>query len=322
MAEDFYSVLGVPKTADADTIKKAYRKLARDLHPDKNPGDKTAETRFKAVNRAYETLHDDKKRGLYDEFGEDSLREGFDEAKARAYRSWGAGGGRPGGGWAASSGGFGGGQRINIEDLFGSGVRGDGDFADIFSRAGAGRGRSQAKGSDVEQEITLDFDTAVRGTQLQLRRPDSNEAVTVRVPPGADDGSRVRIPGQGASSPYGGPNGDLVLLIHVTPHRFFKREGDDLYVDVPINASEAIRGAKVKVPTLDGSVALKVPPGTQSGTELRVRGKGVTRKAKTGDLYVRLMIQIPNVGGAELEKIASELERHEDKSIRAKLGVD
>lgn len=328
MAEDFYAVLGVPKNADADTIKKAYRKLARDLHPDKNPGNKAAESRFKAVNRAYDTLHDPKKRGLYDEFGEDSLREGFDEARARAYRSgFGGGGGSPfGGGGGGGFGGFpGNGQRVNLEDLFGAGVgssAGSADFADFFGR---GRRRGPTKGEDIEQEITLDFETAVKGTQLQLRRPDSSEAVTVRVPPGADEGSRVRIPGQGGRSLTGGPDGDLVLLIHVTPHRLFKREGDDLYIDVPIQVSEAIKGAKVKVPTIDGSVTVKVPPGAQSGSELRLRGKGVTRKANTGDLYVRLMVQVPvptASTSAELEKLANDLARFEDRTIRSKLGVE
>jgi curved DNA-binding protein len=315
MAEDFYAVLGVPKSADADVIKKAYRKLARDLHPDKNPGNEAAEARFKAVNRAYETLHDAKKRALYDEFGEEASREGFDPEKARAYRAWQQGGG---------NGGFrGGGRQVNLEDIFGAATGGggqgfEGDFGDLFGRS---RRRGPQKGHDLEQEITIDFESAVRGQTLQLRSQDA-EVVTVRIPPGADEGSRVRIPGQGGRSTSGGPNGDLVLIIHVKPHGLFRREGDDLHIEVPINVSEALRGAKVRVPTFDGPVSVKVPPGTQSGTTLRVRGKGVTRKGRpTGDLYVRFMVHVPPVSDPVVQ-LVDELARYEDPQIRRHLDVD
>jgi curved DNA-binding protein len=328
MAEDFYGVLGVPKSADADAIKKAYRKLARDLHPDKNPGNKESETRFKAVNRAYEALHDPKKRALYDEFGEEALRENFDVEKARAYRSWQSQGGN---GARGGGGGFGGGARqVNLEDLFGGAYGGGNvDGADLGDLFGRGRRRGPMKGQDYEQEITVDFETAVRGTTLQLRSPDTNDVVTVRIPPGAAEGSRVRIPGKGAPSPNGGPNGDLVLVIHVRPHSLFKREGDDLHIEVPIRVSEAVKGAKVKVPTFDGSISLKVPPGTQNGTILRVRGKGVERKGRPrGDLYVRFMIQIPPKDKLDprqqekLAQLADELAKLEDPHLRDHLDVD
>lgn len=319
MADDFYAVLGVPKSADADAIKKAYRKLARDLHPDKNPGNKDAEARFKAVNRAYETLHDPKKRALYDEFGEDALREGFDPERARAYRTW----------QSQSGNGFRGGARqVNLEDLFGGAQGGAGfdaaDFADLFGR---GRRRGPMKGHDLEQELTVDFETAVRGTTVQLRSPESHETVTVRIPPGADEGSRVRIPGQGGPSPNGGPSGDLVLVIHVRPHSLFKREGGDLHLDVPIRVSEAVKGTKVRVPTFDGPVSVKVPPGTNSGTVLRVRGKGVARKGRArGDLYIRFMVHVPQARNdreaAELHRLVDELARLEDPNLRRQLEVD
>ena len=323
MADDFYSVLGVPKSSDADAIKKAYRKLARDLHPDKNPGNKEAESRFKSVNRAYETLHDPKKRSLYDEFGEEALRDGFDADKARAYRHWG------GNGYRGSSGGgaAGGARQVNLEDLFGGAAQGggfDGDLGDLFGRA---RRRGPMKGQDFEQEHTVDFETAVRGTTIQLRNPDSQDVVTVRIPPGADEGSRVRIPGQGGQSPNGGPQGDLVLLLHVRPHSLFRREGDDLHLDVPIRVSEAVRGTKVKVPTFEGPVAVKVPPGTQSGTVLRVRGKGISRKGRPqGDLYVRFMVHVPHARNdqeaAQLARLVDELAQFEDPDLRRVLDVD
>jgi curved DNA-binding protein len=321
MAEDFYSVLGVTKNAEQDAIKKAYRKLARDLHPDKNPGNKEAEAKFKKVNRAYETLSDAKKRALYDEFGEDALREGFDAERARAYKQWSAGGGAAGAGNPFAGGGFRGrAHQVNLEDLFGGNVGGGVDFGDLFGRPNRTRSRGPIKGEDHEQELTVDFDAAVRGTTLQLRQPGETETVTVRIPPGADDGSRVRIPGQGGRSPNGGPNGDLVLVIHVTPHPLFRREGDDLHIDVPIQVSEAIKGGKVKVPTFEGAVAVKVPPGTQSGGVLRVRGKGVERKNRPkGDLYVHFQVHIPTRMSPELTKIADEIEKLEDPNLRAKL---
>lgn len=323
MAGDFYAVLGVPKDADAATIKKAYRKLARDLHPDKNQGKTATEARFKDVNRAYETLSDEAKRKLYDEFGEEALREGFDAEKVRAYKSWQGRAGSGAGGGGGFRGSYGGG--VNLEDLFSGAVPGasaNGDpFADLFGRASRRRG-GPVKGRDHEQELTVDFVSAVRGTSLQLRNPSSPEPVTVRIPPGATDGSRVRIAGQGANSPNGGPSGDLILIIHVEPHPLFRREGDDLTVEVPITASEAIRGAKVKVPTFDGDVTLKVPAGTQSGTKLRVRGKGVARKGREpGDLYVRFMVHVPTGDSPELLKLADALAALETEDVRAKLRI-
>ena len=319
MATDFYSVLGVPKDADAGTIKKAYRKLARDLHPDKNPGNKAAEQRFKDVNRAYDALGDDKKRKLYDEFGEDALREGFDADKQRAYKQW---QGRAGDGAGGFRGGYGGGA-VNLEDLFSGAVPGgsaEGDpFADLFGRP---RRRGPVKGRDYEQELTIDFVSAVKGTTLQLRNPSSPEPVTVRIPPGAADGSRVRIKGQGAPSTSGGAPGDLLLVIHVEPHPVFRREGDDLYLEVPIWVSEALKGAKVKVPTFEGDVTVKVPAGTQSGTKLRVRGKGIARKGREpGDMYLVFMIHVPTSAAPELEKAADEIAAFETGDPRANLHI-
>jgi curved DNA-binding protein len=321
MADDLYAVLGVPRNADAATIKKAYRKLARDLHPDKNPGNKASETRFKAVNHAFDVIGNEEKRKLYDEFGEDALREGFDAEKARAYKQWQS---RAANGAGGFRGGFGGGA-INLEDLFsgavpGGSVGGDVDFGDLFGRAS--RRRGPMRGRDYEQELTIDFDSAVQGTSLQLKNPSAPEPVTVRIPPGASEGARVRIPGQGAASPNGGPAGDLILVIHVSPHPLFTREGDDLHLEVPITASEAIKGAKVKVPTFDGPVSVKVPAGTQSGTKLRIRGKGVGRKGREkGDLYVRFMVHVPIGHSPKLLELADEIAKLETEDVRAKLHI-
>jgi curved DNA-binding protein len=318
MAEDLYSVLGVSRGADADAIKKAYRKLAKDLHPDRNPGNKDAEAHFKKVNHAFDVLGDEKKRKLYDEFGEEALREGFDADRVRQYRNWAS---QQRGGGAGGHPGF---QEVRIEDLFGengaAGGAGIGDmFGDLFGRAR--RSRGPVKGPDLASEMTIDFASAVRGTTVELRPHGRGGApVTVRIPAGADEGSRVRIPGQGAPSNSGGPPGDLILEIHVQPHPFFRREGDDLHVDVPITVAEAVRGAKVKVPTPDGAVNIKVPEHTQSGTKVRVRGKGVTRKGKeAGDLYVHFMVHVPTAKTPEVEQAIDTIAKAQTDDVRRDL---
>ena len=320
MAEDLYAVLGVPKSADAESIKKAYRKLAKDLHPDKNPGNKQAEAKFKSVNHAYEVLSNADRRKLYDEFGEEGLREGFNAEQARAYKQWASqGGGRGGGGRVRTQGG----GTVNIEDLFGGQVP-EGGFGDVFGDLfGRQRGRrGPMPGQDVESEITVDFVSAVRGTTLELRTEMSPTPVTVRIPPGAAEGSRVRIAGQGGQSPSGGPRGDLILTIHVKPHPHFRREGDDLHLDLPLALHEAYFGAKVRVPTFDGSVTLKVPERTQGGTVMRVRGKGVTRKGHTpGDLYVHFQVRIPTGNGADLTSIFEKLAEHQKEDPRKDIIV-
>jgi curved DNA-binding protein len=308
MAEDLYTVLGVSKDAEADAIKKAYRKLAAQLHPDKNPGNAKAEARFKQVNHAYDVLSDAKKRKLYDEFGEDGLREGFDADRVRAYRDWSARQGRAGGG--RGDGTFGGGT-VDLEDLLGGTAGGQGGFADLFGDlvGRSRRPRGPAKGPDFESEITIDFAAAVRGTTLELRpQGPTGSPVTVRIPPGADEGSRVRIACQGGPSTSGGPRGDLVLNVHVTPHPHFRREGDDLHLDLPVTIAEAYHGARVRVPTIEGSVTMKVPERTQSGQVLRLRGKGVAKKGRApGDLFVHFLVQVPKDGGAEVAQLVDKL---------------
>jgi curved DNA-binding protein len=313
MADDLYAVLGVPRGADDAEIKKAYRKLAKSLHPDKNPGDSKAEARFKQVNHANEVLADHTKRKLYDEFGEEGLREGFDAEKVRAYKQWssqqGAGRGR---------GGVSGGR---LEDLFsGSVAQGGGaDFGeilgDLFSRGR--RPRGPTPGADLQTSVTIDFASAVRGTLVEFRTQPGAEPIKVRIPQGAHDGSRVRIVGHGAASGDGGPPGDLLVDIKVEPHPHFRREEDDLHIDLPITIVEAVRGAKVKVPTIEGTVSLKVAPGTQSGSTARLRAKGVTRKGHTGDLYVHYQVQVPTKTSPELDALLAALEKVPAEDPRA-----
>jgi curved DNA-binding protein len=296
--KDLYAVLGVARDADEDAIKKAFRKLAMKYHPDKNPG-KANEQRFKDINRANEVLSDKAKRALYDEFGEDSLSQNFDAERARVIRQYGARGPRSARGPAAPG--------FDVQDIFGGGGVGGADvndlFGEMFARSrGSGRGpRTAMRGQDLDSSVTIDFVSAVKGTQLQLQR--EAEAVTVRVPPGAHEGSRLRIPGQGSPGFGGGPPGDLLLTIHVTPHPFFKREGDDLHIDLPVTLGEAYRGEKIRVPTPDGDVTLKVPKHTQSGSVTRLRGKGVARKGKeAGDLYVKFIVHVPTEDDPDVAK--------------------
>ena len=317
MPVDFYKELGVARGATDDEIKKAYRKLAQQLHPDKNPGDKKIEARFKNVNRAYQVLSDPEKHRLYDEFGEEGLREGFNSAAARAYR-----GGSPGGYRGRRSGSSG---SMNVEDLFSSpgseppgGPGGIGDlFGDLFSRAGRRGSNPGMKGSDVASEVSVDFISALRGAELKLRLQDGGDEITVRVPPGAGDGDKVRIAGHGAPGAYGGPAGDLILNIRVSKHPHFERSGLDLYLDLPITVGEAYRGAKVRVPTPDGAITLTVPKHAQSGQIARLKGRGVKRKAEQGDLYIRFQIKLPVGESEQIEAAVSELEAAMTGDIRA-----
>jgi len=312
MPVDFYKELGVARGATDDEIKKAYRKLAGQLHPDKNPGDKKIEARFKNVNRAYQALSDREKRRLYDEFGEEGLREGFNSAAARAYRGAGGGGYRTRRGSSGA---------VNVEDLFGGaggeppGSGGIGDlFGDLFSRAGRRGSNPGFKGSDIASEVSVDFISALRGAELKLRLQDGGDEITVRVPPGAGDGDKVRIPGHGAP---GNPPGDLILNIRVSKHPHFERSGLDLYLDLPITVGEAYRGAKVRVPTPDGAITLTVPKHAQSGQVARLKGRGVKRKTEQGDLYIRFQIKLPVSDSEEIEAAVNALEAAMTGDVRA-----
>ncbi len=307
MAADFYKELGLSRGAGADEIRKAYRKLAAQYHPDKNQGDDAAETKFKRVNNAYQVLGDEKKRKLYDEFGEEGLREGFNPDIARAYR-----GRSPFGG-----GGSGG---VNLEDFVsgGAGARGFGDlFGDVFRAA-----RGASRGPDAAGEVRVDFVSALRGTTVTLQVPGVAGEVNVRVPPGAADGDKLRVPGRGSPGRGGGQSGDLLLTVRVAAHPHFSRDGLDLKLDFPITALEAVSGSKVRVPTPDGPVSLTVPKGAQSGQQLRLRGRGVKRKERRGDLYVRFLVKLPpkealdGAGGSELIAAAERLSAATDISDR------
>lgn len=313
---DLYATLGVPKDAAQDVIKKAYRKLAKELHPDRNPGNKKSEERFKDVAFAYDILSDAKKRVLFDEFGEAGLREGFDADAARQMRAYQRSGG---GGRARQGGGF--------EDMFSGGAGFAFDLEDLLAgRSGGRRARRPSKGADLESALTISLGDSLRGTEqaLTFHMPGAEQPITVRarIPAGVADGNKVRLRGQGTPGSGGGPAGDIVLTIHVAPHDSFRRDGDDLHVELPVTLGEAFRGAKVRVPTLDGDVQLRVPPRTQGGATLRLRGKGAPARAGArGDLYAHVQIRMPEGELPDADSAIDTLEAGYTDDVRAKLAL-
>jgi curved DNA-binding protein len=268
MAGTLYETLGVPKDATADAVRKAYRKLARRHHPDVNPGDHAAEDAFKRISAAYEVLSDPKRRAAYDEFGDAALAGGFDGDKARAYTQWRDTQER---------------RTSNFDD-----GPVEFDFSELFARAaGPGRGR------DVHAMVQMDLRQAIEGTEVSVEVP-SQGTVRVRIPPGADDGSIIRIAGKGAPAARGGPPGDLIIETKVRPHPQLRREGLDLYLTLPVTLDEAYNGGSIEIPTFDGPVLLKVPSRSQTGAKLRLRGKGIQRKDERGDLFAVLDVRLPD----------------------------
>lgn len=286
--KDYYATLGVNKAASADEIKQAYRKLARKYHPDVNPGDKSAESKFKEVTEAYEVLSDMDKRKKYDQFGQYWKQ---------------AGSGWPGGTGSADYGGFDFSQYGNfdefINELLGrfNGPTGAPGARSYRTSPGAGfggfnTGVDSAPGQDLESTLSLSLSEAFQGVQKRLNL--GSETITVRIPAGAKPGSRIRIKGKGQANPYSQLRGDLYLVVEVQPHLFFQFDGDQLICELPIAPDEAVLGASVEVPTLDGSVTMNIPAGVRSGQTLRLRGKGWQNpKAARGDQLVRIVIVPP-----------------------------
>ena len=387
--KDPYATLGVSKSSSAEEIKKAYRKLAKKLHPDVNPGDKKSEEKFKDVSGAFDAVGDPKKRALFDEFGEVATKPGFDEAKAREYQRQQAEFGRRGGqGGASGSGGaqgFGGGEGFDPNDLGSM-------FGDIFSRRQAGRTRrarvEPAPGDDAETAIEVDLRDAVLGAEREIAvsrparcsechgtgaRPGSKPAkcpqcdgsgevqmgglfrgtcprcmgsgeikepcprcggegtitevarLKVKIPAGVETGSRVRLPGQGGLGERGGESGDLYLRITVREHATVRVSGRDLSLDLPITVGEALNGAEVTAPTFEGPVKLKIPPVSQSGRKLRLRGRGLpalrsgATGAPRGDLYVVLQIVLPD--SPEAAEPAAALEKLYKGDVRKDVAL-
>jgi curved DNA-binding protein len=292
---DLYEILGVQRGASEAEIKKTYRRLARQYHPDMNPGNRQAEERFKEITAAFEVLSDHKRRKLYDEFGPDALRTGFDEKRAEEVRRWRRHAGGGGGGRAPFD--FGDFSSVDVGE-FGSFDFGT-IFGDIFGRGGARAGPAQA--ANLEAGISVTLRDAVLGAERDVRL--DGRTLRVRIPAGIADGAQIRLAGQGGPAGRGTRPGDLLLKVNLQDHPHFRREGKDLYVDLPVTVPEAALGAEVRLPTFEGPVRLQVPPGASSGTKLRLRSKGVPdlRGGPRGDLYAVVQIVLPPRGAA-LEK--------------------
>ncbi len=396
--KDYYELLGVKKSASAEEIRKAFRKLARKYHPDVNPGDKTAEEKFKAMSEANDVLSDPKKRKVYDQVGfySDNIDPATAEAYARAGASGFPGGGVPPGQPRAAGqevpfdfGGF------DFSDMFEGGrarkpSSGSGGFKDIFSGIFGGRGAAPHEGpepgSDLEYQVNVPFWTAIRGgvMRLDITRRDvcanchgqghiespgkcpecggtgqitqqggrmkfnvpcprchgtgknistcpvchgegtveRTEPLEVRIKAGTRDGQRIRLSGKGNAGLRGGPSGDLYVIIRIGDHPVFHRDGDDIYLTVPVTVSEAALGAKVEVPTIDGRTVLKIPPGTQSGQKLRLREKGVpsaTKDGVRGDEIVEVKIAVPMPRDEKTKELLRELAKLNPEDPRAEL---
>jgi molecular chaperone DnaJ len=402
--KDYYEILGVKKSASAEDIRKAFKKLARKYHPDVNPGDKAAEEKFKALSEANEVLSDPKKRKIYDQVGfySDNIDPATAEAYARA--GGGAGSGFPGGfpGGTQQSGGqgvpfdFSGFDFSDFVNNAGRGQQrssssGGGSFRDIFgSIFGGGRGvqteEGPEPGTDLEYQVNVPFWTAIRGgvMRLNITRQDicpqchgagdlespgkcpecggsgqitqtsgrmkfnvqcprchgtgknlttcptchgegtvtRTEPLEVRIKAGTRDGQRIRIPGKGNAGSRGGAPGDLYAIIRTEEHPIFRRDGDDIYLTVPVNATEAALGAKIEVPTIDGRALLKIPPGTQSGQKLRLREKGVpsaTKEGVRGDEIVEITVTVPMPRDERTKELLRELAKLNPEDPRAEL---
>jgi DnaJ-class molecular chaperone len=337
---DYYEVLGLSRSASEDDIKTAYRKLARKFHPDLNPGDKTAEERFKELQEAYDVLSDPEKRKLYNQYGENwrAVQQGAGAPPPPGRQGARSRGGQQAGGFDFSDFDFG--SFRSAGDAGGAGGGFD-IFEEMFSRAGGrtGRGRRSNRGSDVEAEIELSLEEAHRGTTRTLQMqvadvcPTCNgtgvikdnqvcptcggtgqvlkpKTIEVKIPAGVRDGSTVRLAGQGGAGMSGAEPGDLYLHIRLRPHPLFTVRGDDLEIELPIASWEAVLGARIEVPTIDGQVEMSIPAGAQSGQRLRLRGQGLNkRRGGRGDEYVRLKIVVPREISDEERRLYEELKR-------------
>jgi curved DNA-binding protein len=295
---DYYDILGVNKNASDEELKKAYRKLAMKYHPDRNPNKKEAEERFKELNEAYAVLSDKEKRKQYDTFGQEGFRQRFSQEDI--FRGF------------------------DFEDIFSnlfggrgrrefrSGGRGGFDFSDLFGRGGyQDMGRMPQKGEDMYYEWPITLEEAAFGGEKKVSLPKGGkvEEIYVKIPPGIPSGKKLRVTGKGAAGRNGGPPGDLYLQISIRNHPIFIREGDDLIVEKEIAFSEAVLGTTMEVPTLEGMKKVKVPPGTQCHTKMRLKSLGVPRfqGAGRGDEYVKVIVKVPKRVGEKTRKLIEEL---------------
>ncbi len=324
MADDYYQLLGVSRNASQADIQKAYRELARKFHPDMNPDDKGAKKKFQKIQAAFDVLNDPRKREMYDRYGS-------------SFEAMGGAGPRGRAAWRTAEGagpGAGGSQFEDIDfsqffgERFGAEAESAGGLADFFNqfRRGAGTRRAPGRsrrGSDLVHEISIPFTTSVTGGEVQItvdRQSGRLETIAVKIPPGIEEGKKIRLRGQGLAPPEGGQPGDIILTVHVEPHPFFQRRENNLIVRVPVTLAEAALGAKVDIPTPKGTVAIQVPPGTSSGTKLRVKGHGLAPKGGSpGDLLAEIQIVIPKQLDETARGLVRQLDERWQQNPRARL---
>ena len=317
--KDYYKTLGVAKSATTEEIKKAYRKLAREYHPDINKK-AGAEKRFKEINEAHEVLSDPDKRKRYDMVGPDFARYAAGGNGGPGNFRWTYNTGSPGGAeFAGDAGAF----SDFFRTLFGDqgGMSGTFTPEDLFGRAARGRTRRAVRGGDLEHELEISLLDAYKGLEQQLEiRDESGKArkLTVKVPAGVRDGQRIRLAGQGGQGGNGGPAGDLYLKVRVKPHPLYQRDGDDLRMELPVALHEALLGAEVTVPTIKGRVSLRIPPETQNGRTIRLAAQGMPRGAGGhGDLFVTVKVVLPNkLSDQDKDAVRALGERHPDDPRR------
>lgn len=315
---DLYEILGVSRTASDEEIKRAYRRLAKQFHPDRNANNPESEEKFKEVQHAYSVLRDKEKRAQYDRYGEVGVGDFRTDPSGEKVYTWGSG------------------SKVNVEDLedlFSAFEGRGGPFESIFGRVGGARNRSRRKarpqprqGADRKRRLNLGFEQAVQGVAIEVDvNPRSNggkrETLEVRIPPGVEDGQQIRVPGKGEPGESGGPPGDLFLICTVRPHAYFRRQGRDIYLDLPVSFAEAALGAKIDVPTMNGQVTLNVPPGTSSGAKLRLKGRGVPADGShsAGDQYAVVKVVAPEKLSDEQKELLEKLAETLSDDPRAKV---
>ncbi len=291
---DFYEILGITRSSSPDEVKKAYRKLAMKFHPDKNPGDKKSEEKFKELSEAYDVLSDEKKKAQYDQFGHFASQGGFGGGK-NPFDDFARQGGF--GGFRGGAQGFGGAGSENFQDIFGD------IFNDFFTGTGGGAGpkpRSRSRGADLRYTLNISFEEAAAGTEKVIsfiRHREGKEEtarLSVTVPAGVASGQRLKLRGEGDTGPSGGANGDLYVIVSAQEHSLFKRHENDIHLELPLSFSDAVLGTTAEIPTLTGKASIKIPPGTPSGQIFRLKGKGfASMSGPPGDFLVKIVIDVP-----------------------------
>ena len=299
MKRDYYEVLGVDRNVSQSDLKKAFKRLAIKYHPDKNPGNKEAEDKFKEAAEAYEILSDPSKRTTYDQFGHQGVNSSFGQSGFR---------------------------NVDINDIFNNIFGGDEIFGDIFGDIfGGGMRRGPRRRRNIQMSLDLSLEDAVFGKSIEITLPNTRKKVSVNIPAGVDTGNKIRPSGEGEPSQYGGDNGDLFIVVNVLSHEFFEREANHLYCEIPLRIDQAILGDEIEVPTLTKKVLLKIPPETQTGKVFKLRdlGAGSLHGNSKGDLFIRVVVETPSkISGEQKKNISDAFSDLEKNFAESKKFID